>query len=198
MSWCGGGLISVTPGRRVPQLGDQPGHLEARQLPALAGLGALGDLDLDLAAGVQILGRDAEPAGGDLLDRASWRCRRSARGLARAGSSPPSPLSLRAPMRFIAMRQRLVRLGAQRAERDAGREQALADLGDALDLVDRDRRDALGAEVQQVAQRHRLLPAHRRRRSGGRSRSCRSRPRSAACGSGLPSKACTSPRWRSL
>jgi hypothetical protein len=68
MSWCGGGLISITPGvawRSRDHLGD----LEAGQLAALAGLGALGDLDLDLAAVVEVLGRDAEAARGDLLDR---------------------------------------------------------------------------------------------------------------------------------
>ena len=55
-------------GRRVAQLGDHLADLEAGQLAALAGLGALGDLDLELAAVVQILGRDAEAARGDLLD----------------------------------------------------------------------------------------------------------------------------------
>ncbi len=60
MSWCGGGLISVTPGVGVTQACDQFGDLEARQLPALAGLGALRDLDLDFAALVQIFRRDAE------------------------------------------------------------------------------------------------------------------------------------------
>ncbi len=51
----------------VAQLRDELGHLEAGQLPALAGLGALGDLDLDLVAGVEIFGRHAEPARRDLL-----------------------------------------------------------------------------------------------------------------------------------
>jgi hypothetical protein len=37
-------------GRRMPQPGDLDRHLEAGQLAALAGLGALGHLDLDLAA----------------------------------------------------------------------------------------------------------------------------------------------------
>src|SRR5215470_16348169 len=44
-------------------------HFDARQLPAFAGFGALGDLDLDLAAIEQILGRDAESTRRDLFDR---------------------------------------------------------------------------------------------------------------------------------
>jgi len=56
-------------GRRVPQLRNQLGHLEAGKLPALPGLRALRDLDLDLAAVVQIFRVHPEPAGSDLLDR---------------------------------------------------------------------------------------------------------------------------------
>ncbi len=48
MSWCGGGEISVDARRRVAQAGDVVVDLVAGQLAALAGLGALGDLDLDL------------------------------------------------------------------------------------------------------------------------------------------------------
>ena len=46
----------------VAQLGDQPRHLEARQLPALARLGTLRDLDLDLTAIVQIFRGNTKPA----------------------------------------------------------------------------------------------------------------------------------------
>ena len=56
--------------RRMAEIGDQLRHLDARQLAALAGLCALGDLDLDLAAVVQVFRGDAEPAGRDLLDGA--------------------------------------------------------------------------------------------------------------------------------
>jgi hypothetical protein len=57
-------------GGRMAQTCDHLGDLEAGQLPALAGLGALGDLDLQLDALVQIFGGDAEPARGHLLDGA--------------------------------------------------------------------------------------------------------------------------------
>ena len=68
MSWCGGGEISATPGLGVPQPRDLGGHLVARQLPALARLGALGDLDLQLVRERGVLGRDAEAPRRDLLD----------------------------------------------------------------------------------------------------------------------------------
>ena len=92
--------------------------------------------------------------------------------------------------------QRLVRLGRQRAERDAGRDQALADLGDAFDLVDRAPAATVAAEVQQVAQADRRQLAHAFGVAAVELRSCRWRPRSAACGSASPSKACASPPRR--
>ena len=52
----------------MAQLRDELGYLEAGQLAALAGLGTLCDLDLDLLAGTQIFGMNAEAARGDLLD----------------------------------------------------------------------------------------------------------------------------------
>mmetsp|Transcript_89151 Transcript_89151/g.212858 ORF Transcript_89151/g.212858 Transcript_89151/m.212858 type:complete len:478 (-) Transcript_89151:1832-3265(-) len=51
-----------------PRLCDLADHLVARQLTALAGLGALGQLDLQLVGVGQILRCDAKAAGGDLLD----------------------------------------------------------------------------------------------------------------------------------
>src|SRR3546814_10770593 len=52
----------------VTQARDHLRHLEAGKLAALAGLCALGDLDLKLLAGVQIFGRHPEAAARDLLD----------------------------------------------------------------------------------------------------------------------------------
>ena len=102
MSWCGGGEIRVTPGRGVAQAGDLERDLEAGQLAALAGLGTLGDLDLELLGGVEILGGDAEAAGGHLLDRRVGIVAVEPR-LEALRPSPPSPLSERAPIRFMAM-----------------------------------------------------------------------------------------------
>ena len=48
--------------RRMPQPRDQLGHFHARQAATLTGLGALGDLDLQLFALVQIFRCHAKPA----------------------------------------------------------------------------------------------------------------------------------------
>ena len=57
-------------GGRVPDLGDPGPDLVAGELPALAGLGALGHLDLKLEGAHQVFAGDAEPGRGDLLDGA--------------------------------------------------------------------------------------------------------------------------------
>jgi hypothetical protein len=135
--------------RRMAHAGDEFGDLETGQLAALARLGALGHLDLDLAALVQIFGRDTEPAGGDLLDCAvgvvAVRARRIALGVlaALAGDRPRAD-----PVHGDV--QRLVRLGRQGTQRHAGRDEPAADVVGALDLIHRHRRGL--AEVQQVAQ----------------------------------------------
>ena len=56
------------PGGREPGLGDPRIHLGAGQLSALAGLGALGHFDLELAGVDQVFARDTESARGNLLD----------------------------------------------------------------------------------------------------------------------------------
>ena len=70
--------IDVVMGRRrdqrhtgfaVAQPGDVLVHLGAGQLATLTGLGPLGHLDLQLFAAAQVFGRNAEAAGGHLLDR---------------------------------------------------------------------------------------------------------------------------------
>lgn len=60
-------------GRRVTRLGDPRVDLVAGQLAALAGLGALGHLDLDVVGVDEVLARHTEAAGGDLLDRGAPR-----------------------------------------------------------------------------------------------------------------------------
>src|SRR5438477_5739980 len=55
----------------VADLADVLVHLVARQLAALAGLGALGHLDLELRRVDEILGSDAESGAGNLFDRAA-------------------------------------------------------------------------------------------------------------------------------
>jgi len=58
----------LDPRHRVPQPGNQLAHLVCRELPALAGLGSLDDLDLELLRPGQVLGGDAEPCARHLLD----------------------------------------------------------------------------------------------------------------------------------
>ena len=90
-------------GRRVAGLGDPGVDLGAGQLAALAGLGALGHLDLEVVGVHQVATRHAETARGDLLDRRArvvpWdrRCR--------SGLRPrrPSPVLDLPPRRFMAM-----------------------------------------------------------------------------------------------
>src|SRR5206468_1008616 len=57
-------------GDGMAQAGDQLVDLVRRELPALAGLGALRDLDLQFFGVLQVLRRDAEARAGHLLDLA--------------------------------------------------------------------------------------------------------------------------------
>ncbi len=54
-------------GLRMAQPRDEPRYLVPGQLPTLAGLRALGHLDFNLFRVAQVLRRDAEAPGGDLL-----------------------------------------------------------------------------------------------------------------------------------
>ena len=90
-------------GRRVPHLGDPRIHLEAGQLTALAGLGALRHLDLEIARVDEVLARHAEARRGDLLDGAASRVAVGDPAGSESGSSPPSPLFDLPPSRFIAI-----------------------------------------------------------------------------------------------
>jgi hypothetical protein len=136
--------------RGMAQPRDQPRYLDAEQLAAFAGLRALGHLDFDLAAIVQVFRGHAEPPGRDLLDRArrvvAVRFRLVARRVlaALAGIGPGADPVHRD-------RQGLVRLRRQRPQRDTGRDQPLADFGDRFDLVDADR-FPLGIEIEQIPQ----------------------------------------------
>ena len=60
-------------GRRVAGLGDPRIHLVAGELAALTGLRTLRHLDLDVVRVGQILARDAEPTGRDLLVKSKQR-----------------------------------------------------------------------------------------------------------------------------
>ena len=128
MSWCGGGEIRPTPGVEWRTARDVLVDLVAGQLAALAGLGALRHLDLDVVGVDQVFGGHAEAARGDLLDRRAHRIavgqRLEAVGL----------LAALAGVRLAADavhrdRQRGVRLAADRAEAHRAGGEALDDLG---------------------------------------------------------------------
>ena len=123
------------------------------QLAALAGLGALRDLDLQLVGVGQIPDRDAEAARGDLLDRRAARvavtaAARSAPGLRRlrpccscrrGGSWRSASVSCAS----AEIEPKLIAPGAE----------ALDDLARGLHFVERHRRLPVVLEVEQAAQR---------------------------------------------
>ena len=89
--------------RRVARLGDPGVDLGAGQLTALARLGALCDLDLQVVGVDEVFARHPEAARCHLLDGAPragrrWRPARSA-----SGSSPPSPVLDLPPSLFMAI-----------------------------------------------------------------------------------------------
>ena len=89
----------------VAGLGDPRPHLVAGQLPALARLGALGHLDLQVVGVDEVLGGDAEPSTRDLLDRrAPGRVVQPLRVLAALAGVGPAAEAVHRD------RQRLVRL----------------------------------------------------------------------------------------
>ena len=68
MSWCGGGEMRPTPGVVNARLGDFRENFLAGQFAAFAGFRALRHLDLQFARVDEVMARDAETAGRDLLD----------------------------------------------------------------------------------------------------------------------------------
>src|SRR5690606_4766746 len=130
--------------------------LASGQLAALAGLCALRHLDLQLVGVREIPDRDAEAARRDLLDRRAARIARRQRLEARRILAALAGIALAADA-VHRDRERLVRLGRDRAEAHRARAEALHDLARGLDLVERDRRsrDAV-LEVEEAAQRARL------------------------------------------
>ncbi len=140
--------VDVVVGRRrdqrdaglgVAQAGDLVRHLVAGQLPALARLRALGDLDLELVGVGRVLGGDAEAPRGDLLD-----LRVLVALVEAAGAEPGRVLAALAAVRpgpeeVHGLGQRLVGLLGERPVRHGAGREALGDLVGRLDLVERHR-----------------------------------------------------------
>ena len=138
--------------RGVPGLGDPRVHLAAGQLAALAGLGALGHLDLQVVGVGEVLRGDAEATRRHLLDGAAPLRVVEALGV----------LAALAGVRLAAEAvhgdgERLVRLHRDRAVAHRAGGEALDDLAHRLDLVDRHRRRASPVlEPEQAAERGEL------------------------------------------
>ena len=141
-----------TPGVECRVLRHPRVDLVAGQLSALAGLGALGHLDLDVVGVREVEARDAEPARGDLLDR------RAALGVEEAVDVLAALTGVGATAEVVHRdRERLVCLLRDRAVAHGAGVEALDDLADRLDLLDRHGqapRHPGRAEAHQSAQRH--------------------------------------------
>ena len=124
--------------------GDLGRRLLARQLTALARLGALGDLDLELVGPGEVRRRHAEAGRGDLLDP-------GVASLAVGGRPVPGRVlaalaGVRRPARPLHPDGHgLVGLGAERADAHRARDEAAGDLPGRLDVVERHRPDAARA-----------------------------------------------------
>ena len=127
------------PRRRVPRLGHPRVDLVARQLSPLTGLGPLRHLDLEVVGVGEVVAGDAEPPGGDLLDRA-------------AALGVVQPVGVLTALAGVGLRpdpvhrdrQGLVGLTADRAVGHGSGGEALDDLRHRLDLVQGDRLPARG------------------------------------------------------
>ena len=147
----GRGRDQADAGRGVPDLRDPRPDLLAGEVSPLAGLRALGHLDLDLLCAPQVAARHAKARGRDLLDRGvrgvAVRQRRLADGvlaaLARVG------LAAQAVHRDG---ERLVRLLADGAVGHGRAREALHDLARRLDLVDRHGTGRQGHEGEKVGE----------------------------------------------
>src|SRR5262249_36593574 len=146
------------PGLSVPEACDLPADLVAGELAALPRLRALRDLDVELVRERAVLGRDTEAAGRDLLD---------ARVAVAVGAARPVPGRVLAPLAAVALaadhvhrdRERLVRLGRERAVRHGAGREPCRDRLDRLDLLERNRLAARD-ELEQVSQLRRRARLH--------------------------------------
>ena len=140
-------------GRGLTDLGNPRVDLLAGQVAALAGLGALGHLNLNLEGAAQVAARHAKARTCHLLDRGVLGVAVGQRGLAtrvlaalaRVGASVQA---------IHGDGHALVRLFADGAIRHGAGVKAADDVERGLDLVECHRGAATGIKVQQVAQAH--------------------------------------------
>ena len=131
--------MSVTPGVEWRMRGDELVDLESRELAALAGLSALGDLDLELVGVGEIIAGDAEASRGDLLDGRAFGLGRSvgvllegeARGVFAALAGVGTPADA-----VHGQGEGLVGLGGERAQGHRAGAESFDDLGGGFDFFE--------------------------------------------------------------
>src|SRR5690606_3601217 len=134
--------------RRVARARDPRIDLRGRQLTALAGLGTLRELDLQVLRVREIHARHTEAARGDLLDRAA--ALRIQQALDVLAALAGVRLGAEAVHRD---REGFVRLARDRAVAHRAGREPLDDARDGFDLVDRNGAAQPLAELEQAAQR---------------------------------------------
>lgn len=140
-------------GRGLTDLGDPGVDLLAGQVAALAGLGALGHLDLNLEGAAQVAARHAKARACHLLDRGVLGVAVGQRGLATRVLAALARVGT-AMQAVHGDSHALVRLFADGAIRHGAGVKAADDVERRLHLVERHRSAAAGIKVQQVAQAH--------------------------------------------
>ena len=140
-------------GRGLTDLGDPGVDLLAGEVSALAGLGALGHLDLNLEGAAQIAARHAKACACHLLDGGVLGVTVSQRGLATRILTALARVGT-AVQAVHGDGHALVCLFADGAIRHGAGVKAADDVERGLDLVECHRSAAAGIKVQQVAQAH--------------------------------------------
>ena len=145
-------------GRGLTDLGDPGVDLLAGQVATLAGLGALGHLDLNLEGAAQVAARHAKARACHLLDGGVLGVTVSQWGLATRILAALAGIGT-AVQAVHGDGHALVRLFADGAIRHGAGVKAADDVERRLDLVECHRGAAAGIKVQQIAQAHRTARA---------------------------------------
>mmetsp|Transcript_32603 Transcript_32603/g.79532 ORF Transcript_32603/g.79532 Transcript_32603/m.79532 type:complete len:1230 (+) Transcript_32603:1174-4863(+) len=147
----GGGRDEADAWGRVPEAANLNRHLEAGKLPALAGLGALGHLDLKLDAVGEVVGRDTKPSRCNLLDG------RAPRGVNEALHALATLASVGLGTKLVhGDGKGLMGLVGDGAERHGPSGEALDNLCNRLNLINGDRSDLIRTQHQLPAEGHSL------------------------------------------
>ena len=140
-------------GRGLTDLGDPGVDLLAGQVAALAGLGALGHLDLNLKGAAQVAARHAKARACHLLDGGVLGVTVGQRGLAARILAALAGVGT-AVQAVHGDGHALVCFLADGAVRHGAGVKAADDVERRLDLVERNRRATVSVKVEQVAQAH--------------------------------------------